>query len=74
MAVDQPRAVVLHSLVMGEAATWIEALEMSEPPEEDFLQWLRWLDASDAHRDAWWRMFELWQLAAELGTAGECDT
>jgi ferric-dicitrate binding protein FerR (iron transport regulator) len=74
MAVDQPRAVVLQSLILREAATWVEALEMPGPSQEVFDQWLHWVDTSDAHRHAYWRMLELWRLTGELSTTAERDT
>jgi len=69
MAVDQPRAVALQSLILRAAATWVEALESPEPSEEVVDQWLHWLGASDSHRHAYWRMLELWRIAKDLGAA-----
>jgi ferric-dicitrate binding protein FerR (iron transport regulator) len=74
MAVDQPRAVVLQSLILREAAGWIEALESPEPSGETLDQWLHWLGTSDAHQRAWWRMLEVWQIAESLEGTRESAT
>lgn len=62
MAVIQPGQGVPHSLVMREAANWLEQLSSEDVTDAEFHAWLRWLDASDAHLHAYWRMEELWQL------------
>jgi transmembrane sensor len=51
--------------MLREAAEWFVRVH-DDASLEDFAAWQAWLDRSEAHREAFRRIEEAWELAGQL--------
>jgi ferric-dicitrate binding protein FerR (iron transport regulator) len=62
MAVDQSGSRALDSVLVREAAAYLEQLYSEDLTESAFADWLQWLALSESHLRCYWGLEELWRL------------